>query len=140
MQERRTQSLGLAPPAIMVVDDEPDIRELIRDVLESRGFDVITAIGGREAIASLGLCHVDLLIIDLVMPEQEGIETIGMACRLFPKLKILAISGSEALYLRMARMLGAQETLEKPFSVDVLITKVEDLLASPAEIWDQGYA
>ncbi len=122
-----TQSTQRAP-SILVVDDEPDVRELVKDILESGGYRVLTAANGREALACLGRSDVDLLITDLVMPEQEGIDTIRILRQQKPGLKILAISGSFGPYLEVARMLGAQGALRKPFCVDSLIEKVESLL------------
>jgi YesN/AraC family two-component response regulator len=83
--------------------------------------------GGR-AIAKLAAEPVDLLITDLVMPGQEGIETIAQARREYPQMKILAISGfSSGEYLRMAKVLGANETLAKPLDLAVLVERVRAL-------------
>jgi DNA-binding response OmpR family regulator len=122
-------------PCILVADDEPDVRDLIREILQESGFEVVTASNGQQAMERLESLPIDLLIVDLVMPEQEGLETIRMLRKRRPEVKILAISGSGALYLRVARLLGAQTTLQKPFTVDALVEKVTALLdgaGSPA--------
>ncbi len=123
------------PFSILVVDDEPDVRELVKDILEGGGYEVLTASNGREAVRCLSQCMVDLLITDLVMPDQEGIETISLLRRERPGLKILAMSGSMGSYLSVAKKLGAHDALQKPFGLEVLLNKVERLLAesSPEE-------
>ena len=115
---------------ILVVDDEGGVRELIKDILESSGYCVSTAENGRQARQRAQSCNFGLIIIDLLMPEEEGIETIVALRRDKPELKILAISGSGGPYLRMARYLGANEGLIKPFSCSELVDKVEYLLAA----------
>ena len=114
---------------ILVVDDEPDVRELVKDILESYGYHVTTAENGLQARESVRCSQFVLMIIDLIMPEEEGIETIVALHRENPGLKILAISGSNGPYLRIARHLGAMDTLNKPFCCSELIEKVEHLLA-----------
>lgn len=114
---------------ILVVDDEADVRELVKDVLESNGYFVVTAENGRDAMRRLQTHPVDLVVIDLIMPEREGIETIQALRRDHPKLPILAISGSVGPYLEAARLLGANASLNKPFSVDRLADTVAGLVA-----------
>jgi len=115
-------------PCILVADDEPDVRDLIQEILQDSGFEVVTAGNGQQAMAHLESRPIDLLIVDLVMPGQEGLETIRMLRERQPAVKILAISGSGALYLRVARLMGAQKTMQKPFTVDALLEKVTALL------------
>ncbi len=120
---------GITDLPILVVDDEPDVRELLKDILESFGYSVITAENGRQARERACSSGLALMIIDLIMPEEEGIETIMTLHRDKPELKILAISGSSGPYLRVARYLGANESLTKPFNCNELVEKVEHLLA-----------
>ena len=120
-------------PSILVADDETAIKELVREMLESSGYKVYTASDGREVITCLRENPVDLLITDLVMPEQEGVETICQARQMLPELKVIAISGGATLYLKIARLLGATATLQKPFSMDALISTVERLLGAPTD-------
>jgi PAS domain S-box-containing protein len=116
------------PCRVLIVDDEAGMRELLRETLTAAGYEVIACENGTKAITYLAEEPVDLLITDLVMPGQEGIETIAQARREYPQLKILAISGfSGGEYLRMAKVLGANETLAKPFDVGVLTERVRAL-------------
>lgn len=115
-------------PCILVTDDEAAIKDLICEILESSGYTVYAAADGRQAITCLRLNRIDLLITDLVMPEQEGLETIRLARQIQPDIKVLAMSGGTNVYLRMAGLLGASATLRKPFSMDELSSTVEHLV------------
>jgi CheY-like chemotaxis protein len=106
---------------ILVVDDEPAARELIRTTLEGAGYDVLEACDGREAEAVLAGSHVDLMITDIVMPEQDGLETIKAVRKSYPLLKIIAMSDTAGGYqLRAARLLGADAVIAKPLTHGVL--------------------
>ena len=119
--------------SVLVVDDDEAIRVLLRDILEERGCLVFEAANGKEALAQFGQVRIDLLIIDLIMPEKEGIETIREVRALQPDVKILAISGAvEASYLQTARLLGADQSLRKPFAAEAILRLVEQL-AAPAD-------
>ena len=115
---------------ILVVDDEEAVRHLLRQVLESAGYRVQEAINGIEAIETYKREPADLVIMDIIMPEKEGIETIIELRQEYSGIKIIAISGSgeESPYLMMAKHLGADYILDKPFSPDELIDTVQMLL------------
>jgi DNA-binding response OmpR family regulator len=118
-------------PRILVVDDEDDIRSLIREVLEERGFDIIEAVNGKEAMALIRDFRPELIILDLVMPEMEGIEVIRAVRRSGAKTRIVAISGAASgAYLRPAGYLGADMMVKKPFPPVFLADRVEELLRS----------
>jgi CheY-like chemotaxis protein len=106
---------------ILVVDDEPAARELIRTTLEGAGYDVLEACNGREAEAVLAGSHVDLMITDIVMPEQDGLETIKAVRKTHPLLRIIAMSDAASGYqLRAAKLLGADAVIAKPLTHGVL--------------------
>jgi CheY-like chemotaxis protein len=110
---------------IMIVDDEPGIRHLLRKLLTGVGYRVLEAGNGREALQQVETSEVDLVIMDLAMPELEGIETIQALRRVLPQLKIIAISGQFAgPMLRVAEHLGAQASLAKPIQPDELLDTV----------------
>ncbi len=121
---------NFASPLILVVDDEESIRNLLRQVLESAGYRVQEAVNGIEAIEMYKREPADLVIMDILMPEKEGIETIIELRQTYHNIKIIAISGSgeESPYLMMAKHLGADCILDKPFSPDVLLDNVQILL------------
>jgi DNA-binding NtrC family response regulator len=110
---------------ILIVDDDQSVCRLLAAILEDSGYTTAQAPNGREAMALLESRPFDLVITDLVMPEQEGIETIKLLRRDFPELKVIAMSGAfGGDYLRIAGYLGAHQTLQKPISVDALLRAV----------------
>ena len=107
---------------ILVAEDNDDLRYIIRDILIGSGHTVIEACDGSEVSDLLDKNTVDLLITDIVMPEQEGIQTIVFVHRQFPAVRIIAMSGGGSLggadyYLDMAKSFGADAILEKPFAM-----------------------
>src|SRR5450759_3551020 len=115
---------------ILVVDDEAKIRGLLRHFLKAAGYEVLEAADGRQAVTQAETHHVDLIITDLIMPEQEGIETIHLLHKQQPNLKIIGMSGAmDPVYLELANRLGAQATLAKPFNNEQLLEIVRRVLA-----------
>jgi hypothetical protein len=116
---------------IVVADDEPGVRSFLRLVLESSGYEVIEAANGRQALEKARAGGVDLVITDLVMPEQEGLETIRALRKDASDIGIIAISGAlGGQFLEVARWLGAQAVLRKPVSAELLLAKVAEVLKS----------
>ena len=110
---------------VLVVDDEELVRLTLRQMLESEGHDVLEARNGREAVAIQNKTPADIVLTDIIMPEQEGIETIIQLRRQAPNLRIIAISGGGRMknldFLRVAANVGADATLTKPFTTDELV-------------------
>lgn len=116
--------------SILVVDDDPAILGLLSRILSSAGYRVVEASDGRQAVARFQEDPTDLLITDLIMPEQEGVQTIMTLTRDYPRLKTIAISGAvRGKYLKIAGMLGAHAVLQKPFQRDELLETVRKLLS-----------
>ena len=117
---------------IMVVEDDPSVRELLREILKRAGHDVIAAGNGKEAIALYKKSPADLIITNILMPEKEGLETIQELRRENPDIKIIAISGGGQIgpadYLEIARRFGAMRTFSKPFDRKELLKAVDELL------------
>ena len=119
---------------IILVDDEPLVRDMLHLVLEGAGYTVADYSNGRGAIEHLQRRPADLLITDIFMPEVDGLETIRRACALRPEMPIIAISGISIHgidYLDAAERFGAVATLRKPISPAALLTLVGDVLAHP---------
>jgi CheY-like chemotaxis protein len=116
-----------------VVDDEPGIRRPFASALESGGYEVITAGDGAEAVRTLQEHDCPVIITDLVMPNQEGIESIQTIRKDFPKVRIIAISASSGgSYPHTAKMLGAHAVLAKPVSPEDLLATVRQVLSGAA--------
>ncbi|MFI5381934.1 MAG: response regulator, partial [Tepidisphaerales bacterium] len=114
---------------ILVADDEAGVRGLLRAVLEDSGYEVTEAADGKEALKQALAGRVDLVITDLVMPEQEGIETIQALRRDVPGVGVIAISGAfEGQFLKTALLLGADAVLSKPVSAELLLARVAEVL------------
>ena len=118
---------------ILIIDDDDQIRILLRQVMEWAGHEVIEAADGREGMIQQRKQQADLVITDLIMPEQEGLETITLLKKEYPLVKIIAISGGGRIgpdaYLPAAQELGADRVFSKPFDVRELATTVRELLA-----------
>ncbi len=114
---------------ILVVDDEAVVRRVLVATLESAGYKTLEAGDGREAIDLLNRTPAALVVTDLIMPGQEGIETIRQLKRDFPRVKVIAISGVLlGGILQMASALGADAALAKPINRDEFLTVVRDVL------------
>ena len=116
---------------VLVVDDDEAIREVLRWMLESGGYRVLEAGDGRQALAKVRSEDIDLVLTDLIMPEQEGVETIQVIRRKWPSIKVIAMSGAfGGEFLRIAKMLGAHGTLQKPLRAELVLRAVADALAA----------
>jgi DNA-binding response OmpR family regulator len=117
---------------ILVIDDDDQMRVLLRQVMEWAGYEVMEAEDGREGMQKQRRQPADLVITDLIMPEQEGLETISLLRKEFPRTRIIAISGGGRIgpeaYLPAAQELGADRVFSKPFDVRELAGAVKELL------------
>jgi DNA-binding response OmpR family regulator len=120
--------------SIVIADDDPGIRNLLRDMLRTSGYHVLEAANGKQAIDHIRRERVDLLVTDLVMPDQEGIETIREARKQLSSLRILAMSGGfgEA-FLKLSSKVGADDIIRKPFETDAIRKAIRRLLVHPRD-------
>jgi len=123
--------------SILIIDDEPQIRSMIRLILERSGYTVIEASDGIEGIRRFREKPTDLIITDLIMPNKDGIGMIIELKKEFPDVKIVAMSGGGLNrpegYLRGAQKLGAACTLSKPINRQELLRVVRDTLNTESE-------
>ncbi len=119
-------------PGVLIVEDEKDLREMLKVSLVRRKFSVFEAANGKDAIAHFKPSITDLVVTDLIMPDEDGLKVIMKLRELKPSIKIIAISGGgkagPGSYLNLAKALGADAIYSKPFSINELIAKIEDLL------------
>lgn len=117
---------------ILVVDDEHLLRSTLRHTLEAAGHVVREAANGIEAIDAIKRHRPALVVMDILMPEKEGIETILDIRRQYGDIKIIAMSGGgrvgDTAVLTVAEKLGADRVIAKPFSRDQLMSAVNALL------------
>ncbi len=117
---------------ILIIDDEPQIRIMLQKLLESEKYKVTVAANGKEGIKRYHENPADLIITDLIMPDKEGLETIGELKKAYPDVKIIAMSGGGKGkpdgYLRMAKQLGAMQTFVKPIMKEALLKSIKSLI------------
>ena len=117
---------------ILIIDDDAAVRHMVRRALERNGYHIIEARDGAEGMALCRSAAIDLVITDLYMPRQDGIETIQQLRDEFPDTRIIAMSGGASVAaegpLLDAEMFGADLTLAKPFTMDRLSSAVHSLL------------
>jgi CheY-like chemotaxis protein len=114
---------------ILVIDDEAIIRDLLRDILESDGHEIVEAENGHEGLERYDPESIDLVITDIMMPEKDGFETISELKIKKPDIKIIALTGYGLHNLPVAFDLGASRVYEKPIKPQDLKQAVTDLLS-----------
>jgi two-component system, OmpR family, KDP operon response regulator KdpE len=105
---------------ILLIDDSAQVREFLRIALEAEGYRVIEAADGREGVALFGEHRPAATIVDIVMPEKDGIETVREILAIDPAAVVFTMSGADDDYQEVARMLGARRGFRKP----VVITEM----------------
>jgi DNA-binding response OmpR family regulator len=117
---------------ILLVDDDEIIRKALGDVLRLQSFDVTCLSDGSRVVKEITMAHYDIIIMDIIMPDKEGLETIKDIRKMGKDIPILAISGGgktiPEVNLSTAQMLGATDVLLKPFDSITLIQKIRELL------------
>ncbi len=118
---------------ILVIDDNENMLSMMCDLLTRSGYNVLSATDGAQGLNALRTNTPDLLITDVVMPEKDGLEVIMDLKKHHPGLKSIVVSGGGILepqaYLPIAKKLGADEVLAKPFIPSELLALVRKLLA-----------
>ncbi len=117
---------------LLVIDDNPEFREILRRHLETNGHSVTLAVNGEQGLELLGRGHFDIVLTDILMPQRDGVEVLREAKRRWPDLPVIAISGGGWIgateLLSMAERLGADKVLQKPVRRDDLIKAVDEAL------------
>jgi len=127
--------MDTAAKNILVVDDDPQLRLALSHILRRLGHHVDQAENGHRALQSITAHRTgyDLVVMDIIMPDKEGIETILELRKMRPQLKIIAMSGGGVYdnplkMLPVAEVLGACRVLQKPFTQETLIEAIGDAL------------
>ncbi|MFB0509273.1 MAG: response regulator transcription factor [bacterium] len=118
---------------ILIVDDEKDILLLVQKILESAGYDVVTAGDGAEALEKARKVSPDLIVLDLMLPGIDGYQVCGILKydRMYMKIPILILSARTQIKdYELAMKVGASGYLTKPFEPESLLAKIKELLNS----------
>jgi CheY-like chemotaxis protein len=122
-------------PRILLIDDEAPVLHTLQLLLEESGYAVTVARNGKDGVTAFRTLRPDLVLTDIIMPDQEGIETIMQIRRDCPDARIIAMSGGGRIgnsdFLAIASALGANATIAKPFDIDDLLILVQRTLAEP---------
>ena len=118
---------------ILIIDDDPDIRRLLKGALEKIQHEILEAADGIEGLRSWRDKNPDLVITDIVMPGKDGLDTLFEMVSLDPRVKVIAMTGGnwrEAVdRLHDARLFGAVRTVAKPFTLSEMLRVVGEVLA-----------
>lgn len=118
---------------VLVIDDNQDVRELIQFILEGAGYSVELAPDGAAGLRSQRARPADVVITDIFMPNQDGLETIARLREEYPGVRVVAMSGGGGSEIKGGRTLspaleaGAHVLLPKPFDLDQLLRAVDDV-------------
>jgi two-component system, cell cycle sensor histidine kinase and response regulator CckA len=120
-------------PTILVVDDERSVRELIRVMLESEGYDVFVADGGKAAIALAAdlETNIDILITDIIMPHMNGKDLANRISSIKPFIKVLFVSAYTAEILTSHNLCpDGADFIKKPFTKEIMLDRISKVWAS----------
>jgi YesN/AraC family two-component response regulator len=134
-------------PSVLVIDDEADVRDGIKRVLDRAGFSVRIIDNATDAFLELERTPADVVITDIIMPKVSGVDAIARLVREFPRVRIVAISGggnfdassyqpgaiTTTAYLAAAKKAGAHFILTKPFESRELIDAVQQVIGDGQE-------
>lgn len=117
---------------ILVIDDDVQVRGMLRAVLQEAGYEILEAEDGNKGLRLFRDNEVDLIITDIIMPDKEGLETIMDLKRESSDVRIIAISGGARVgpfsYLTLAEKFGAHRVFSKPLPMQELLKAIEELL------------
>ena len=118
--------------SILVIDDDEQVQAILRGILEEAGYTVVVASNGRQGLQQFRHEPADLVLLDIFMPELDGLETLVELHREYSDAKVIAISGggkeADFHYFECARMLGARSALPKPLDREQLLLIIGLLL------------
>ena len=117
---------------ILLVDDEPVILETYSALLSEKGFSVVTASSGREALETFSHNSFDLVITDLAMPDGDGFKLLEEIKEISPHTPVIVFTGKIYRAVKeFVELLGANELLEKSCSTELFITRIKESLQAP---------
>jgi len=114
--------------SILVVDDEPALRKLAKEILQSQNYQVLCAEDGEEALKILTTKNIDLMVTDVIMPNMDGFQLASLVKQQFPEIKILIVSGFNEQYEDENSNDALYHQLDKPYNSAALLNKIKKLL------------
>ena len=121
---------------VLVVDDDEAFRQTVCDLLVDGDFEILSAESGAQSFAVLRNQSVDIVLTDIVMPDEDGLEIVRKIKKMNPAPKIVAMSGGGRIaamdYLEIARLMGASATIKKPFKQQELVDLLQQVFSSPS--------
>jgi CheY-like chemotaxis protein len=121
--------MPMSAPSILVVDDDHQVQYVLKRTLEMGGYDVRVADDGNAAMTAIRHHPADIVLLDILMPDKDGLETVLQLKREFPKTAIVAMSGATFDFLSTAQKFGAQYKIQKPIHPEKLIALIEQVRA-----------
>jgi DNA-binding response OmpR family regulator len=118
----------MRPHRILVADDEPNIRKIVSSYLRADGFDVVEAADGDAALAAFERSHPDLVILDVMMPNRDGVEVLSELRRRSDVYVIMLTARTEETDRVIGLSVGADDYVTKPFSAKELVARVKAVL------------
>ncbi len=119
---------------VLVVDDDEAFRQTVCDLLLDGDFEILSAESGAQSFAVLRNQSVDIVLTDIVMPDEDGLEIVRKIKKMNPAPKIVAMSGGGRIaatdYLEIARLMGASATIKKPFKRQELVDLLQQVFSS----------
>jgi DNA-binding response OmpR family regulator len=121
----------MSPGTVLVVDDEPEVQQLLQDFLTDRGYEVLLAADASEALALLGARRPDLVLLDIALPGMDGLEALKRMAASDPGLRVIVITANTDIGLTAELLgLGAVDYIPKPFDLEYLDQAVRVQLAA----------
>ncbi len=123
---------------VLIVDDEEDFSAILAERMEARGFQVNTVNSGVAAIEQVKQRSYDAIVLDLAMPEMDGIETLKQLLVVNPDLQVILLTGHASIDKGVeAVKLGAADFLEKPADLDSLVRKIKDARLKMLDLFEK---
>lgn len=129
---KKMVGVGASGKRVLLVDDDTEIIDSMRTVLESRGYDVLTARDGNQGLVMAETENPDLVVLDMMMPKRSGFLVLERLRRSRPvPMRVIMITANEgSRHKAYAEMLGVDDYIRKPFAMDRLLDSVDRLLKS----------
>ena len=120
---------------VLIIDDESEVRSLLSRTLTQAGYDVVAVASGNEGTRACRQQSFDMVVVDMVLPEKDGLETMMEIRRSSPNARFIAMSGAPRAKimdpLSLALKLGAVASISKPFTPDEFLGSVTQHLGQP---------